>query len=162
MPRERRVVNLQLSQTGPRSLHSLLFPHLQRARGSWDLGVGANILVSEFCDISSFPGGGGRDTVISPQLGGTGWAGGCPPQLLLCDGLSGSPRPLSGPNWTGLAWPGWAPWVGQGSLLGGLSPPPPGWAPEPHKGEDCSRQGAWASKHKWPLCVCSQGCGLRR
>lgn len=55
-------MNLQLSQTGPRSLHSVLFPHPQRARGSWDLGVVANILVSEFCDISSFPGGGGRDT----------------------------------------------------------------------------------------------------
>lgn len=29
-------------------------------------------LVSEFCDTSSFPGGGGRDTVISLRLGGKG------------------------------------------------------------------------------------------
>lgn len=42
-------------------------------------------LVSEFCDTSSFPGGGGRDTVISLRLGGKGVGlGGGPHQLLLC------------------------------------------------------------------------------
>ena len=56
----------------------------------WELGVGAwegrltFLLVPEFCDISPFPGGGGRDTVVSLQPGGKRRAWGLCPAGRLC------------------------------------------------------------------------------
>ena len=103
-------------------------------------------LVPVFCDISPFPGGGGgRDTAVSLQPGGQGRPGGRP-QLAAVWVTSRKPSA-----------PGWAPWLGRGFCWKGGSR---------LLGAACATQGGGlfperclGGKHKWPLCVCSQGVG---
>lgn len=111
------------------------------------------MLAPKFCGIYAFTGGGGwgRSDQPAAERAGEG-PGAVPTWLPLCSCLSGSPRPP-----TGLAGP-----LGWGRAPGRAAPTSSRLGLTPHKGEDCSHGGAGAGKHKWPLCVCSQGRGLRR
>lgn len=90
------------------------------------------------------------DTVISLQPGGKGRAWELSPTG--CHSVVDFQEAFS--PWLG-------PLGGAGLPAGRAVPTSSRLGPQPHKGEDCSHRGAWARKHKWPLCVCSRGCGLR-
>ena len=107
-------------------------------------------LVHEFCDISSFLGGGqggqggGGDRGHSDQ----------PPARREGEGLGAVPSWLSLLTFRKPLAPGRLGPLGGTGLPTGRAVPTSSWlGPELHKGEDCSHRGAWAGKHKWPLCL---------